>query len=296
MYVGKVHSEINMKSNAGDDAAVDRKFAEERALIATVKPTTDAARADKAKVEASVAGYERQIAESRLERLSRPELEARLRAGADDAYVWHLYRYKADMEIGPKTASDKAAAGKAIAEVKATLRSIKPTSREALSEAAELQKVIGRYEEQLERDRRQPLESATLWELDVRVSLDPHDALALEYYLKGARGEINARARRRRPCRGVDRQAEETARCDPTSRRRNDPVARGRGPDGDHDAGGRIALIRATPSEQGAWLKAHPDDGDAQRFLESVITASWARSARGRAPATSPASRRRSPG
>jgi len=176
MYVSKISTEINIKSNAGDKAAADRKFAEIRALLATVKPTSDASRTEKANLGAFVSVAWRNFA---FARLKRPDLEARLRANPDDADAWQSLRYKADMEIGPKMGSDKAAAGKAIAEVQALLRSVKPTSREAVSEAAEVQKVIGGYEGRFERERRAPLESATLSELDFRLRLNPDDALAL---------------------------------------------------------------------------------------------------------------------
>ena len=270
MYVNKIDREINEKANARDAAAVDRRFAEVRALIATVKPTTAAAKDEKTNLGASVAAYESSIMENRLMRLSRSELEARLKANPADDLAWHHYRYKADGEIGPKMGSDKAAARKAIDEVQAMLRTVKPTSAKAERDVAELQKIIAGYDERFDRDRRAPLEIATLSEMELRLKLHPSDPLTLEYYLKRACDDITSAVSTGEQTRADAAIGKLKTRldalqsaADPRVKSLITETRASLAAMEEHNI-----LLKATPRVVGAWLKDHPDHQDARHVFE----------------------------
>jgi thiol-disulfide isomerase/thioredoxin len=107
---------------SSDAAAAEKKLAELKNELATIKPTTDDGRTLMTRAKLAIDYYQGQV---ELSRVSLAELEVKLKAHPDDTATLTRYASKARTEIGEKVYSDTAAAEAEIAAVRGVLTGLR---------------------------------------------------------------------------------------------------------------------------------------------------------------------------
>jgi hypothetical protein len=131
---------------------VEAMFSHLFAFLGSLKPVTPAGKDGIQKALAEAANNQKPLVQARLFRLSRAELEARLRANPDDLNVMDMYVLKSHREIAMTTS--RAECGKKLAAWKVFFERLRFASAEARKKKEETLRQITYTEDRFETDRR----------------------------------------------------------------------------------------------------------------------------------------------